>query len=130
MIRHATIFELREILTLLEDNREYIGLPPLKEVEHSICNLSLLVVDLFDEIVGFVRYSSYDQYTQIEELVIKENYRHLGYGGKLLDDFSDTLYLDVRRDNKSALKFYYRQGFEIFEEREDDLVCLVRYASF
>ena len=86
--------------------------------------LNHLVVEVDDQIVGFVGYgSSRDQdllgYGEIQGLYVLKAYQHQGCGKALLDEALKILHnmgylkvnLWVLKDNQQAIRFYEQQGF-------------------
>ncbi|HBZ0262843.1 TPA: N-acetyltransferase, partial [Clostridioides difficile] len=78
------------------------------------------VYDDGDEIKGFI--SIIDK-SFIGALFIKPKYQNLGIGGKLLDYATKkykSLSLAVYKDNKKAVVFYNKKGFNIVKEQVNE----------
>lgn len=83
----------------------------------------LLVAEDARRIIGF-RIASYNPDSRDGHLhvtAVKEQYRRLGIGSKLLDDTLNRLeelganhvYCEVQEDNENTLRFFRKHGFEI-----------------
>ena len=85
------------------------------------------VYDDGDEIKGFI--SIIDK-SFIGALFIKPKYQNLGIGGKLLDYATKkykSLSLAVYKDNKKAVVFYNKKGFNIVKEQVNEVSGFKEY---
>ena len=72
------------------------------------------------------------QYLSIYDLFVNEEYRRKGYATKLLDrviDIAENLRIDtisliVDKNNKEAVRLYFKHGFEIYQDHKERY-CLV-----
>ena len=80
-----------------------------------------------DSFIGYILYRlSYD-YSEIDEIAIKEEYEGRGYATKLLEYYFqkmkekkiNKIFLEVREDNKKALSLYQRNGFIFYKKRKN-----------
>ena len=83
-----------------------------------------LVADRLHTIIGFiVGLEAFPGTLKIPMLAVKKEHRKQGIGSALLNNFLEEaiaknikcVELEVRRDNKQAIKFYQKHGFEIVE---------------
>lgn len=85
------------------------------------------VIDLNKEIIGYIGVRIYDDSCEIFNFVIKETYQNQGYGQMLLDYLIEyiklfkvtNINLEVRKSNKKALRFYYKNDFLKSHIRKD-----------
>lgn len=85
------------------------------------------VLQIGDNIVGFVTYSVIYERAELIDIIIDEQFRKRGYGSKLLksviDDAilqnCDNITLEVREDNYSAINLYKRYNFEVVAVRKN-----------
>ena len=74
-----------------------------------------------DNIIGFISYSVIYERAELNYIVTDEQYRRKGIGQKLLDyaiedlknNMVENFSLEVNVNNKVAIKFYLKNGFEI-----------------
>ena len=74
-----------------------------------------------NKIIGFISYSIIYERAELNYIVVDEKYRRKGIAQKLLDFALDDLKnnmvenfsLEVNVNNKVAIKFYLKNGFEI-----------------
>lgn len=77
------------------------------------------VYELNKEIIGYIGVRIYDDICEIFNFVVKQKYQNQGYGLKLFKHLLNytkilnvkTISLEVRKSNKAALRFYYRNDF-------------------
>ena len=96
-----------------------------------------------NEIAGFIDFMVTFNSSTISQIAVSEQYRHHKLGTKLLNkmleylrnDYSEiveTITLEVRTHNKSAIAFYERNGFEAvfikphYYDNGDDALYMVR----
>ena len=142
-IRKATMEDLQEILNLndglLEHEKVYDVDSYVQDCSFSKANIEyfsdliktqfVIVAILKEEIVGYLAgsiyqddtYSFYEGITgEIENMFVREKYRKLGVGTKLLNSFFDwckrknvkRCFVTALPDNKNAMEFYKNNGFE------------------
>ena len=142
-IRKATMEDLQEILNLndglLEHEKVYDVDSYVQDWSFSKANIEyfsdliktqfVIVAILKEEIVGYLAgsiyqddtYSFYEGITgEIENMFVREKYRKLGVGTKLLNSFFDwckrknvkRCFVTALPDNKNAMEFYKNNGFE------------------
>ena len=90
----------------------------------------ILLLKEDSELIGYVSYEIKNKLKKvlwIDELVIKEKYRHQGYGTKLMDELVkrndyDRMELNCWSFNENAIKFYEKLGYKeqriIFEKNK------------
>ena len=102
-----------------------ISIDVLKEhVLNQIKNdgLQILLIEENNEIIGYLSYEIKEKVTKslwIDEFVIKEKYRHNGYGTKLMNQVKeiaikekvDRIEFNCWSFNENALKFYRKLGY-------------------
>ena len=76
-----------------------------------------------DDIIGFISSSIIYERCEINYIAVKENYRRRGIAQKLLEfvisnNQFNSISLEVRADNKAAINFYFKNGFEKVSVRE------------
>ena len=114
MIREANINDLDYINQILE----YFKQPPLKEINNKI----LLINN-----IGMIFYQYLYDAAELYYIYVEKDFRNQKYGGKLLDAmFSDcqsknikTIFLEVRKSNLKAIKFYEKYGFKVINSRNN-----------
>lgn len=120
MIRKATIndiFSLDKIESEVLTNTLGINFL-LNEIENNDF-AHYFVYELNKEIIGYIGVRIYDDICEVFNFVVKKNYQNQGYGKKLFNyllqfikDFNvETISLEVRKSNKAALRFYYKNDF-------------------
>src|SRR3989338_10474216 len=88
-----------------------------------------------DKLVGCSKINIYGGICKISQIIIKENYRNRGIGGKLLkaiETFAKKnkchkTQLFTSRLNGKALEFYLRNGYNIKCELKDDIFHNTNY---
>lgn len=76
-----------------------------------------------DDIIGFISFSIIYERCEINYIAVEDNYRRSGIAQKLLEfvisnNQFDSISLEVRADNKEAINFYLKNGFEKVSIRE------------
>lgn len=76
-----------------------------------------------DDIIGFISSSIIYERCEINYIAVEENYRRRGIAQKLLEfvisnNQFNSISLEVRADNKAAINFYLKNGFEKVSVRE------------
>ena len=76
-----------------------------------------------DDIIGFISSSIIYERCEINYIAVEDNYRRSGIAQKLLEfvisnNQFDSIGLEVRADNKEAINFYLKNGFEKVSIRE------------
>jgi len=102
-------------------SRKYIK--QLLEMENKIG----IVLTIKFKIIGFVLAVKYGEVSVIVTLDIDPKYRRKGYGNKLIKALEKQLkrekikiiILQVNVNNKSAISFYKKNGYEITDEMEN-----------
>ena len=77
-----------------------------------------------DDIIGFISSSIIYERCEINYIAVEDNYRRRGIAQKLLEfvisnNQFDSISLEVRADNKEAINFYLKNGFEKVSIREN-----------
>jgi ribosomal-protein-alanine N-acetyltransferase len=100
-----------------------------------------IVAEINHKIIGFIiGVQIKPEKCKILMLSVLENYRRQGIGSKLLAEYLKsilskkikTVSLEVRTDNKKAIKFYQKYGFKIkkklikFYQDEEDAYTMVK----
>lgn len=91
------------------------------------------------EIIGYIGLRIYDDICEVINFVISTSHQRLGYGQKIFDyilaelknRLVKTISLEVRKSNKQALNFYYKNDFykenirkRYYDNNEDALVLI------
>lgn len=77
-----------------------------------------------DESIGFLSYWDFDDFVYVEHFAIDNKKRNFGYGQKVLNALKEkiqrpiVLEVELPKDEMSRrrIKFYQRQGFQLWEE--------------
>src|SRR5690554_1340515 len=92
-----------------------------------------------NEIIGYIGLRIYDDLCEVLNFVIATSHQRQGYGQMLFDHILDeaknklvkTISLEVRKSNKQALNFYYKNDFykenvrkKYYDYNEDALVLV------
>ena len=68
------------------------------------------------QIIGYIYYSDIYERAEINQFEVETRHRNCGHGKKILQKMIDTvnknITLEVREDNKAALRVYKELGFE------------------
>lgn len=82
----------------------------------------LLVLEEDSIIIGYLYYSEIYDRLEINQIEIEVSHRNCGNGTRLLDYFTENvdknITLEVKEDNKPAIKLYKNHGFEQTAKRE------------
>lgn len=86
------------------------------------------VAYLDDKVIGTTRIEYNEEYTLLTDFWIKPDYRHQGYGNKLLkmilenikNPVDNEVWLTVLKTNEAAIKLYKNNGFQYQFDHEDD----------
>lgn len=125
MIRQANKFDIAYILDLLKsysDNthidKEYIK----NDMGNSYSKY--LVYKLDNIVVGFINYHKFEEYGEIIDIVVDENYRRKHIATSLLESALNDLSncdvtLEVREENKAAIRLYGNFEFKIIGTRKN-----------
>lgn len=113
--KKSDVIKIEELGSLLHNNYKF----SLDDFSDS------LVLDVKNEIVGFIVYSIIYERAEIIDIVIDEKKRKRGYGYKLLSHCireiknkkCDNITLEVNKNNISAIRFYKKMGFDIVATR-------------
>jgi ribosomal protein S18 acetylase RimI-like enzyme len=65
------------------------------------------------------------EFIYIEEFGILNKFQGKGYGSeliKMVEEMSKIVVLDTSKDNKQAINFYQKRGYEIIDEIDDELI--------
>ena len=82
----------------------------------------VLVYEENKEIVGVLVYLLIYDRAEIEYIVVKDEYKRLGIGSKLLSFIENNIKnitLEVRESNTTAINFYKKNGYEIVSTRHN-----------
>lgn len=96
-------------------------------LEKRIKDTLFLVAEVDGEIVGFANFI-YGKALNLSAIyVLPEHQRHaigtaLLHNGLSYFDTYDAVFVEVALDNERATKFYYREGFELVREYEEDIL--------
>ena len=77
-----------------------------------------------DILVGFIEFSKSFESVDIIDIVVEPTYRRKGIATKLLNHLInnnedvDSIFLEVRDDNKDAIEFYLVNKFKVINKRE------------
>ena len=77
-----------------------------------------------DVLVGFIEFSKSFESVDIIDIVVEPTYRRKGIATKLLNHLIDnnrdvdSIFLEVRDDNKDAIEFYLVNNFEVINKRK------------
>lgn len=114
MIRLANSGDFKEIKRIANQNREFIGFVMNVALEESVKNKSLLVIENYSEVVGFVHYHPRkDGWNTIHEIAIDKNYHGMGFGQQLFDEVPLPIRLKTTKDNVNAISFYEKNGMKM-----------------
>ena len=138
IIRNATIKDVSAILSLINELAVFEKEPDAVDVteQELLANgfgenplFQTIVAEVNEEIVGmalyYYRFSTWKGKTlHLEDLIVKESFRHLGIGTILYKGFLEKAYqLGVRRAewvvldwNKTAIDFYEKSGAKILTD--------------
>jgi ribosomal-protein-alanine N-acetyltransferase len=113
MIRNITDKDLFEVNKLLQ----------IFNVEYSNNEFrNILVYEENKEIVGVLVYLLIYDRVEIEYIVVKDEYKRLGIGSKLLSFIEKNIKnitLEVRESNTAAINFYKKNGYNIVSTRHN-----------
>ncbi len=116
--RRDIALKLKEILDLC------YGESPWSEV-YLLSNLKrdvYFLAEVDDEIVGFLAVQVVMEEMEITNLAVKPEFRSKKIASALMDqinNFSGTLFLEVRKSNKLAQNLYKKYNFEAFYTRKN-----------
>lgn len=86
---------------------------------------SCYVAELDNDIIGFITFSVIYDRAEILDIIVDQKHRNKHYGKELLNkviedikDKCENITLEVNKDNKTALNFYKKSGFEIASTRK------------
>jgi GNAT superfamily N-acetyltransferase len=138
IIRNATIKDVSAILSLINELAVFEKEPDAVDVteQELLTNgfgenplFQTIVAEVNEEIVGmalyYYRFSTWKGKTlHLEDLIVKESFRHLGIGTILYKGFLEKAYqLGVRRAewvvvvwNKTAIDFYEKSGARVLND--------------
>ena len=89
-------------------------------------DLSLLALDEKHMIVGFLIASEKENSVHIHKFVIDAPFQRSGLGRKMLaalrKNLSKGVTLKVNEENKNAVSFYEKNGFEVIDRQKDLLI--------
>jgi ribosomal protein S18 acetylase RimI-like enzyme len=107
-----------------EDYKDILKLNPnityINEI-NSLGDESIIVAQLNDDVIGYIRFEFDGDKAHIEELIVDEMYRNLGVGYQLISEFEKNINTENlneiivlgRRFLKEEVEFYNRQGFKL-----------------
>lgn len=84
-----------------------------------------LGLEIDDELVGYMFYSSYFDEVNINHFAIAKDQRKKGYASLILQELlkkiskKQLLYLEVSTENKAAINLYKKHGLEIVRTRKN-----------
>jgi len=104
----------------------------------------LLVAEINGEVMGFIscRKDAWNKLFYIEQLFIHEKQRGKGYGAELISEVImkakqlkfRMIFLDIPPQNKRAMKFYLRYGFQksgqikgLYDEKKEPDAVILSY---
>lgn len=100
--------------------------------------LNLLVYEENDKVVGFIEFANNVGNIDIYTIAIDENFKRHGIATKLIDYVKEnynyeTITLEVRSKNDSAIKLYKKNNFEVINIRkkyyENDDAYVMQYKN-
>lgn len=109
-IRRCTAYDLGAVIKIEEKSFKYPYPPP---VLYNYLSSIFLVAEMDNKIVG---YAIGDKERRIiVSIAVDPHYRNRGIGRTLLEnilkEMNGTVYLQVRKSNKDAIRFYIKMGF-------------------
>ncbi|WOO87941.1 N-acetyltransferase [Mollicutes bacterium LVI A0039] len=83
-------------------------------------------IELQDQVVGYVKINTYEDYILLQRIYILRKYQERGYGQKLLshviaiatDEKKDYIELGVWEENIQAIRFYQKNQFQKIGEHD------------
>lgn len=117
--------DLDEIIAIEESIYPY---PWTRGIFHDCLNIGYLcwVLQLKEKIVAYSVMSVAVEESHLLTIVVCENEQGQGYGKKMLDEMirlatkgANTMYLEVRVSNKTAIQLYHQRGFNELGIREN-----------
>lgn len=115
----------------LEDKNfssEKYSIGAISDFVNNTSNLDVVRVLLKDDkMIAYIIYRINNGESELFKICVDEFYRRKGYGAILMDDFInyarqnnvDTINLEVRGDNTTAISFYKQYGFIEISLRKD-----------
>lgn len=108
--------------TLFENSEQYdatgeIFLPQLKADENFIYSDG-------DEVVGFMSFHCYEQYSELTSLYVKKEFQNRGIGESLIRHFEQKIkpgtsaLVKVLKNAPWALRFYQKHGFTFLDAKK------------
>ncbi len=94
------------------------------EIDEMSCNSNYIIKKIVvnEKLIGYVISFLSVDVCDIMKIAVDEEYRHLGYGKKLLEllksSVDTNIMLEVRVSNVAAIKFYEKNGFKIISTRK------------
>ena len=122
IIRKFEPVDMFSVINIASDTLPERYSPSLFNFFYETYPKGFIVAEKNHKIVGFIMGVQIKlEKGKILMLSVLENYRHQGIGSKLLEEYMKsipakkikTVTLEVRTDNKKAIKFYQRYGFKI-----------------
>ncbi len=126
MIEEMKVSDIEEVLViekdLFGDHWSYDNF--LYEIkDNEFATMYKLVLD--EKIIGYVGYMRLYERAEITSIAVKREYQSKGYGKMLLEfvldlakkEGSEVISLEVRVDNKKALRLYEKYGFITMRKR-------------
>lgn len=83
---------------------------------------NILVYEENNEIIGVLVYLLIYDRAEIEYIVVKDKYKRLGIGSKLISFIEKdikNITLEVRESNTTAINFYKKNGYKIVSTRHN-----------
>ena len=117
--------DLDEIIAIEESIYPY---PWTRGIFHDCLNIGYLcwVLQLKEKIIAYSVMSVAVEESHLLTIVVSENEQGQGYGKKMLDEMirlatkgANTMYLEVRVSNKTAIQLYHQRGFNELGIREN-----------
>lgn len=100
--------------------------------------LDLLVYEENDKVVGFIEFANNVGNIDIYTIAVDENFKRYGIATKLIDYVKEnynyeTITLEVRSKNETAIKMYKKNNFEVINIRkkyyENDDAYVMQYKN-
>ncbi len=129
MIRKMRVSDIDDVLEIEEDNfvdAWHFG-QFIYEIQFNPYSSVWVIENEKNEIVGFVDLWIMFERAEIANIAVKKDQQHKGFGFKLMQHIEqlaieaecETIALEVRVSNKSAISLYKKCGFEIINTKKN-----------
>ena len=89
----------------------------LKSIYESDIGIEFNLIIKSNQIIAYIAYKNHELAYDIYNIVVKKQYRKLGYATNLYADLNDKpIYLEVNENNIEAINLYYKLGFKKIKE--------------